>query len=120
MSKDININYEDLVFGAFTALLLSSDDEEITYEDLNNYQSAIVEYCVNNKINLLININDEAKAKFMLEHDEFTFDDQKIFLANLGKWLQKKNVALDLDEQAVFLNKSVVKTLVKEKTLSYR
>ena len=61
----------------------------------------------------------EAKAKFRDEHDEFLFDDRKILLANLGKWLQKKNISLDADEATIFLNGSVIKPLLKKKTLSY-
>ena len=121
MSKDINISYEDLVFGAFTALLLTNtDDESLTYEQLNDYEKAITEYCTAQQIKLLLNTNEEAKEKFRQEHDEFMFGDQKIFLANLSKWLQKKNAALDVDEATVFLNGTVVKPLIKGKTLSYR
>ena len=121
MSKDINISYEDLVFGAFTALLFTSDESDsLTYDQLKEYETAIAEYCLKNRINVLISSDDAEKEKFLSEHDEFTFDNQKIFLANLGKWMKKRNAALDSDDGMLFLNDSVIKPLIKEKTLSLR
>ena len=120
MSKNISVSYEDLVFGAFTVLLFSSDDTSLSYEQLKDYENAIVEYCTNNKIGLLMNTNEPEQAKFRQEHDEFTFEEQRILLANLGKWMRMKNAALDLDDGCLFLNSTVSKALLKEKTLSLR
>lgn len=79
-SKEVSINLEELLKGIFSILMLSDKKLEVTYDQLFEYESQVVNYFQDRNYEIIINNNQEEQRKIAETYPEIKFDDEKISL----------------------------------------
>ena len=118
---DLVINYEELILGAFVSALISDHDSYLTHDEVLDYESNVIDYCLENNIDTVIKSEKNDKEAFKNKHSEFLMLDDGIKLISSKEWNKFKLEVMNLREEkvnALFNKNAVLVFSSKQKTLS--
>lgn len=109
-SKVVCINLEELLIGIFSILLASDKELEITYDQLYEYESQVINYFQDRNYEIIVDNSIEQQNRIREVYPELIFNEEKITLFEGENFLeQMKNI---------FITENKSEALICEETIN--